>query len=112
MNGLVGIDIIRENRFEEIDLYKEMDFYKKIFTTREINSNLDKEDPDFLFSQAFSIKEAIWKVVDVEFKEIEIINESDHLDIYLDDEKLEKYGILVDTFKIGKNIVSIAMKLY
>ncbi len=73
---MLGTDIENIDRFPEFDSNK--DFYNKIFSEKEINYCLKKDNPRQSFAGKFSAKEAVIKCLgtnEIELKNIEILNE-------------------------------------
>ena len=76
----IGIDIEEISRFRKLPFKKNSEFYKKIFTDREIKYCNSKSDPAQHFAARFCAKEAISKSLNRPFataKEIEILNDTD-----------------------------------
>lgn len=74
----VGIDLEEVDRFRNHNVAVNSNFYKKIFTDREISYCLTKRDPYPSFAARFAAKEAVAKATGMtlfELRSIEIINE-------------------------------------
>ena len=72
----IGIDIEEISRFSKLKYEKHKKFYKKIFTTKEINYCLKKADPYPHFAVRFCAKEAAFKAIgnkNIRFKDIETV---------------------------------------
>lgn len=72
----IGIDIEEITRFSVKKIERNRTFYKKIFTSNEINYCLKKNNPYPHFASRFCAKEALVKALvtsSLEFKDIEII---------------------------------------
>lgn len=59
----IGIDIVEAKRFKKIPYASHKNFYKKIFSTSEINYCLKFKEPYKHFAGKFAIKEAAKKAV-------------------------------------------------
>ena len=59
----IGIDIIEVKRFKRIPYTSHKNFYKKIFSTSEINYCLKFKEPYKHFAGKFAIKEAVKKAI-------------------------------------------------
>ena len=77
-NQSIGIDLEEVSRFKNIPFAKNRDFYKKVFTKKEILYCLTKANPYPHFTARFCAKEALIKAVGkgIDFKEIEVVNTS------------------------------------
>jgi holo-[acyl-carrier protein] synthase len=60
----IGVDIENISRFEEKEYRKNLNFYKKIFTAKEIQYCLKKSNPYKHFTARFCAKEAAIKACD------------------------------------------------
>jgi phosphopantetheine--protein transferase-like protein len=74
----VGVDCENISRFRRTNYNKKSDFYKKIFTPKEIKYCKSKRDPYPHFTVRFAAKEAVIKALSgfgkVFYKDIEIKN--------------------------------------
>lgn len=73
-----GIDIVDVTRFKSLPYVNNKKFYKKIFTSSEIEYCLKFEDPYSHFAGKFALKEALIKSIN--FKENLINVETSHID--------------------------------
>lgn len=76
----IGVDIVEVGRFRKSPYKKGGEFYKKIFTDKEIRYCLSKSDPAQHFAARFAAKEAILKCLRstiYKIKDIEVLNEQD-----------------------------------
>ncbi len=73
----IGVDIVEITRFEQLDYSSNKQFYRRIFTPREINYCLSFNSPAPHFAANFAGKEAVYKAVnmfcDLNLKSIEIL---------------------------------------
>ena len=80
-NFSIGVDIEEIKRFEKLDFKKNKSFYKRFFTEAEIQYCLKKSKPSQHFCARFSAKEAVLKAINkidnLEFKQIQVINDKD-----------------------------------
>jgi holo-[acyl-carrier protein] synthase len=78
ING-IGIDMEEISRFKNISIDKNKEFYKKIFTNKEMRYCLKKQDPYMHLAARFCAKEAFIKATGGKIrglKSIEIINDA------------------------------------
>ena len=95
----VGIDIEKVARFRKLPYEKNMNFYDKIFTTREIKYCLSYKDPYPRFTVRFAAKEAAIKalngVAKPPYSEIEIQKDKKNKPkIYIDRDRFRKTACL------------------
>lgn len=73
----IGVDIVEITRFEKLDYSSNKQFYRRIFTPREIDYCLSFNNPEPHFAANFAGKEAVYKAVnmfcDLNLKSIEIL---------------------------------------
>jgi holo-[acyl-carrier protein] synthase len=73
----IGVDIVEITRFERLDYSSNKQFYKRVFTPREIDYCLSFNSPEPHFAANFAGKEAVYKAVnmfcDVNLNSIEIL---------------------------------------
>ena len=100
----IGVDIIENKRIK--NSLKNLDFKKRIYSTKELaQSSLSKNKVGF-FSKRFAAKEAFAKALgtgfrdNLNFKDIEIINDKKGKPYYLKSKKISK--IIHKNFNIKK----------
>ena len=100
----IGVDIIENKRIK--NSLKNLKFKKKVFSTKELaQSSLSKNKVSF-FSKRFAAKEAFAKALgtgfrgNLNFKDIEIVNNKMGKPYYLKSKKISK--IIHENFKIKK----------
>ena len=100
----IGVDIIENKRIK--NSLKNLKFKKRIFSTKELSqSSLSKNKVGF-FSKRFAAKEAFAKALgtgfrgDLNFKDIEIVNDKKGKPYYLKSKKISK--IIHKNFNIKK----------
>ena len=76
----IGVDVADVARFRRWSYHEKKNFYRRIFTEKEIKHCLSSKDPAPHFAANFSAKEAVYKAVSgfftVKLKEIEILRDS------------------------------------
>jgi len=74
----VGVDIEDVNRFK-LDYKKNINFFKRVFTKKELDYCFSKPKPEQHLAARFAAKEAIIKIMgsDIFFGDIEILNKKD-----------------------------------
>ena len=90
VNFSIGIDIVDVERFRKIPFTSNDTFYKKDFTSLEIDYCLKFKDPYVRFAGKFALKEATIKALKkkIAFSEIEIDHgENDEPIVKIDSEK-------------------------
>ena len=100
----IGVDIIENKRIK--NSLKNLKFKKRIYSTKELaQSSLSKNKVSF-FSKRFAAKEAFAKALgtgfrgNLNFKDIEIVNDKDGKPYYLKSKKISK--IIHKNFNIKK----------
>jgi holo-[acyl-carrier protein] synthase len=77
----IGVDVVEIARFERLDYSKNKQFYKRVFSPREIEYCLSFNNPASHFAANFAGKEAVYKAVNsfcnVKFGGIEILRNRD-----------------------------------
>lgn len=71
---MLGVDIVKISRF------KDKEFYKRIFSTLEVEIAKDLKEPSNYFAKRFAAKEALVKALNdksLEFRSISILNKED-----------------------------------
>lgn len=78
LKGLgIGIDIVEINRFKKLPYKQHKSFYRKIFSTSEINHCLKYKNSSLHFASKFAIKEAVIKSIDDDVEMKSIITDHD-----------------------------------
>ena len=77
----IGVDVVEIARFERLDYSSNKQFYRRVFTPKEIKYCLSFNSPAPHFAANFAGKEAVYKAVnrfcDVKLHSIEILREKD-----------------------------------
>ena len=77
----IGVDVVEIARFKELDYPNYKHFYKRVFTSKEIEYCLSFKTPASHFAVNFAGKEAVYKAVnrfcDVKLRDIEILRDKD-----------------------------------
>ncbi len=74
----IGIDVVEVDRFKQIPYKKKPSFYKKIFTSNEINYCLKFNEPYTHFAGKFAAKEALKKSISVNVNMLDIETSYSH----------------------------------
>ena len=93
----IGIDIVNVARFKKKPLRTNLDFYKKIFSTSEINYCKKFSSPYEHFAGKFAIKESVIKSIPdkILLNDICISNSKNKLGIKINGNLNKKYDFIV-----------------
>ena len=108
----IGIDIEEVGRFRQLLYATNKNFYKKIFTEKEIKYCLSKSDPYQHFAGKFAAKEAVAKALNqsvYKAKKIEVLNKKDGSPIVKFQVSSIKYQVLVSISHTKDHAIAIAM---
>ncbi len=115
----IGIDIEDINRFTKIKLSKNNKFLNKIFTYSEIEYCFSKKNVASRLATKYTGKEAVVKALgsmnisNVDYKEIEIINDSSGAPrVNLAWDKSKKYQIMISLSDESEKAIAMAIIIY
>jgi len=114
----IGIDIVDVSRFDKLKLSNKNKFLNRFFTKRELKYCFSKNNIAEHLATKFAGKEAVSKALsstlrtDINFKEIEIINElSGAPKVHLQSDMTNKYQVLISLSNESDTAVGVAIVL-